>query len=232
MAVEVMKQEYQFKPTETSPSPSFPSELNADVIHNLYMKALAEIEQKVDPLPEKRISANYLHDLESILWVATWTLFNFQEASLAVPATKESKRIKDLQLRICDILFTGCMDYRSREFFLFDTSEFQQYLVCLTDHLNDLRALIIVIRNALVSSYERADKQGSELILPTEDDPIHLQIMDYFKKIPRNGIKVRNIWEVSEDEINKTRSKRTTYDTRDDEQQPTNKKRCVFLNDE
>ena len=138
MAVEIMMQKYKFLPREQPKGPLSLTNYTSEDYDKVFQSALALEDNKgtkCTRVDEQGIWANYLHDIESILWIAIWTLFNFESAPMATLISEKAKMIRKSQSYVNNLLLSGYMDYRDRMSFLFDSEQFERIINSVSDQL-------------------------------------------------------------------------------------------------
>ena len=170
------------------------------------------------------IYANYLHDLESILWILVWTLFVYRKDSAECVSSESTCAQKSEG----DRLFAQAgMGLLHREKFLKSKETFNEKMKFIPDYFGNLKELITKFKDHLLNSYYDEEKNITSAsngpIKPTEG-LVHNSILEAFRcyGIPDgdDGFELTL--------VNPPRSlKRSTPDEATDEK-PAKKLRSVF----
>ena len=138
--------------------------------------------------------ANYLHDLESILWIAIWTLLKYQKDTTNV----SSDPTKDIRERIemNDRLFSYKVDVKeNRETCLYDSDFLLNEMKWIPDYFQPLKDLANSFKNYLFTAYCDTEEGNGEkgVIKPPPEGSVHLSILDAFKGCTMDGFGVTRI---------------------------------------
>lgn len=140
--------------------------------------------------------ANYLHDLESIWWIAVWTFLNFEkDPGDNLSCSRSSPKAKD-QIRVfkrkeaSDNLFPRKMDYMERWKFFTEDIVFQNTMNDLPCSLPVLYDIINTFRYHLGSTYIREEENSKCMDLPIQlldGGVLHREIINI---LPNEDIKL------------------------------------------
>ena len=171
MAVEISRQSYLF------------AKLSKDTAEG---KGLVDYKQRhvdkrknprTDDTPEG-IYYNYIHDLESVWWIAVWALFNFEKKDIGANkidswAAKQRKLNKD-------ILFPGTVGNQDRIEFLSMRKKYAKKTKCLPEYFENLSTMLGTIAEAIIElyqlkelNYQVDESNKEEPILWDESSTIH-----------------------------------------------------------
>ncbi|PAV16800.1 other 1 kinase [Pyrrhoderma noxium] len=114
---------------------------------------------------------NYIHDLESIWWIAVWALFNFEKRharadEIDLLAAYERKINRDL-------LFSGIIGNLNRNKFFRVNSTYTQATRCLPKYFDDFSLTLMTIAEAIKDSYVEKELCGVTNISWDEKSTIH-----------------------------------------------------------
>ena len=101
----------------------------------------------------RRVDYNYLHDLESVWWIAVWTLFNFEKKDSGTDeinscATKQSRLNNDK-------LFSRTNPNTDRSDFLSKTDTYGEDTQCLPKYFGNFVLRLLEIGNAITAVYRK-----------------------------------------------------------------------------
>lgn len=169
--------------------------------------------------PKKGVWANYIHDLESIWWIAIWTLFAFQETPEADSKFENEiyKEMIEAQRCYMGLIFPGKMSSALRAAFLIHDDEIGELLDHIPDDLQTLRFTMMGIRDKLLECYTDEYLNGKDPITMTNDGLLHNEIMKALKCVAHSNTKVIPV-RVNSAVVSKpiTKLPRITYDARSD----------------
>ena len=138
--------------------------------------------------------ANYLHDLESILWIAIWTLLKYQKDTTNV----DSDPIQDIRSRVkLNKKLFSHTDYvkENRETCLYNKKFVSDEMKWIPDYFQPLKDLVNSFKNYLFTAYcdvEEGCEEG-EVIKPPSEGSVHLSVLDAFKGCTIDGFGVTPI---------------------------------------
>ena len=138
--------------------------------------------------------ANYLHDLESILWIAIWTILKYQKDTTNV-SSDSMKNISE-RFDLNEELFSYGVDVRkNRETCLYDSEFLSSETKWIPDYFQPLRDLVVSFKNYLFSAYCDVEEgyQAKGVIKPLSEGSVHLSILDAFKGCTIDGFGVTPI---------------------------------------
>ena len=164
MAIEIVNREYIF----TDPMKTFRS---SEVSNEVY--------------------ANYLHDLESILWIIIWTLLKYQKNTTDVnsdPIESIKERVK-----LNQELFSHEHDIQQhRKRCLTNKPFLSSGTVWVPESFQPLRDLAYSFRNLLFCAYYGVEAafESSKVIKPPSEGSVHLSILNAFKECMIDGFGV------------------------------------------
>ena len=138
--------------------------------------------------------ANYLHDLESILWIAIWTLLKYQKDTTNV----DSDPIQDIRSRVKlnKKLFSHTDDVKeNRETCLYNKKFVSDEMKWIPDYFQPLKDLANSFKNYLFTAYCDTEEGNGEkgVIKPPPEGSVHLSILDAFKGCTIDGFGVTPI---------------------------------------
>ena len=165
MAIEIINQDYRFMP------PRIKSEI--DISYRIY--------------------ANYLHDLESILWILIWTLFKYQRTT--TKAKSEPTQKMGLRVFSNKQLFShNRRTEKNREACLFNKM-FLSEEEWIPEYFQCLRDLAIKFKVHLFDAYCKVEENfnSEKSIKPPPEGSVHLSILDAFKECITDGFGVTPI---------------------------------------
>ena len=113
-----------------------------------------QVDKKENPRTDdtpKGIYYNYIHDLESVWWIAVWALFNFEKKDIGANkidswAAKQRKLNKD-------ILFSGTVGNQDRIEFLSMRKTYAKKTKCLPEYFANLPTTLGIIAEAIIELY-------------------------------------------------------------------------------
>ena len=100
----------------------------------------------------KGVFYNYIHDLESVWWIAVWALFNFEKKDAGTnksdsQATRQRKFNKDT-------LFSGTVGNQDRFEFLSMRNAYAKKTKCLPEYFANLPTTLGTIAEAIIELYQ------------------------------------------------------------------------------
>ena len=224
MAVEISRQSYLF------------AKLSKDTAEGKglddYMQR--QVDKKENPRTDdtpKGIYYNYIHDLESVWWIAVWALFNFEKKDAGTnksdsQATRQRKFNKDN-------LFSGTVGNKDRFDFLSVQTTYADTTGCLPKYFENLIRRLGTIAEAITELYQwkELDYQVNESnkedsILWDESSTIHgifigllSNVMEEFEivRIPGIDDKIVLIPGIDDEILSATQSNKRRTDEQDSE---------------
>ena len=145
MAVEISRQKYLFaKLSKDTAKGKGPDD---------YMQR--QVDKEKNPRAKntpKGIYYNYIHDLESVWWIAVWALFNSEKKDIGANkidswASKQRKLNRD-------ILFSGTVDNQDRIEFLSMRKTYAKKTKCLPEYFENLSTTLGTIAEAIIELYQ------------------------------------------------------------------------------
>ena len=106
---------------------------------------------RTDDTPEG-IYYNYIHDLESVWWIAVWALFNFEKKDIGANEI-DSQAAKQRKLNK-DILFSGTVSNQDRFEFLSIQNAYADTTGCLPKYFANLPTTLGTIAEAIIELYQ------------------------------------------------------------------------------
>ena len=171
MAVEIARQRYLF------------AKLSKDTAEGKglddYMQRLMHKQKnpRANNTP-KGIYYNYIHDLESVWWIAVWALFNFEKKDIGANKI-DSQAAKQRKLNK-DVLFPGTVDNQDRIEFLSMRKTYADTTECLPKYFENLSTTLDTIAEAIIELYQSKElnyqvdeSNKEEPILWDESSTIH-----------------------------------------------------------
>ena len=179
----------------------------------------------------KGIYYNYIHDLESVWWIAVWALFNFEKKDIGANkidswASKQRKLNKD-------ILFSGTVGNQDRIEFLSMRKTYAKKTKCLPEYFENLPTTLGTIAEAIIElyqlkelNYQVDESNKEEPILWDESSTIHgvfigllSNVMEEFEivRIPGIDDKIVLIPGIDDEILSATQSNKRRTDEQDSE---------------
>ena len=226
MAVEVAHQEYHF-----SKQPARAGKTLDDYIQE--REAYEKNRETNDT--SKRVYYNYIHDLESVWWIAVWALFNFEKKDARADSytTIQRKLNKDK-------LFSGTIDNNYRFRFLSIRESYARTIRCLPKYFKNLSVMLGIIAKAITEFYRKKESNEEwnkgDPILWDESSNIHkifIGLLDDVTTEQFDIVRVPGIDEVIhipgiDDEIPPaTRSNKRRTDEQDSERSNKRQRWCI-----
>ena len=180
-----------------------------------------QLKDVVQANKNRGVWANYIHDLESIWWIAVWTFLAFQGASEANSETGSNEEVIKHQTYYLSTLFRGTMDNDDRpSFFTIDDSfvEVMGGMDSVPDSLATLGTAIIQIRYMLIECYKAEARKGNNPVKITNGRLHHEMLQSLNNIMQQEDIHIARVV-VDSSVLSKppTTFKRSTYATRTDE---------------
>ena len=125
---------------------------------------------------------NYLHDLESILWILIWTLLSYREHTIR--ANSEPKSITVPRAGTYSNLFKhNEVIQGERERMMEESDNLEGRAKWISKYFQPLKTLAASFRNSLHKAYIREEKGFAlkQVIIPSKS-PVHQTILRAFKK--------------------------------------------------
>ena len=191
MAVEIARQRYLF------------AKLSKDTAEGKglddYMQRQVDKEKnpRTDDTPEG-IYYNYIHDLESVWWIAVWALFNFEKKDAGTnksdsQATRQRKFNKDT-------LFSGTVGNQDRFDFLSVRKTYADTTGCLPKYFENLIRRLGTIAEAITElyqwkelDYQVNESNKEEPILWDESSIIHGIFICLLSRVNTEEFEIRRI---------------------------------------
>ena len=189
MAVEVADQVYYFSKQVTRTGKEL------DKIKQKH-KAHEKNEETNDT--SKGVYYNYIHDLESVWWIAVWALFNFEKKDIGANkidswAAKQRKLNKD-------ILFSGTVSNQDRIEFLSMRKTYAKKTKCLPEYFENLSTTLGTIAEAIIElyqwkelNYQVNESNKEEPILWDESSIIHEIFICLLSRVNTEEFEIRRI---------------------------------------
>ena len=153
----------------------------------------------------KGIYYNYIHDLESVWWIAVWALFNFEKKDIGANeidswAAKQRKLNKDT-------LFSGTVGNQDRIEFLSMRKTYAKKTKCLPEYFENLPTTLGTIAEAIIELYQSKElnyqvdeSNKEEPILWDESSTIHGKFIRLLRRVEMEEFKIVRVLEI-DDEI-------------------------------
>ena len=176
---------------------------------------------RTDDTPEG-IYYNYIHDLESVWWIAVWALFNFEKKDIGANkidswAAKQRKLNKD-------ILFSGTVGNQDRFEFLSIQNAYADTTECLPKYFANLPTTLGTIAEAIIELYQskelnyqvdESNKEGP--ILWDESSNIHRIFIRLLSRVNTEEFEIRRIPGIDDEILPATQSNKRRTDEQDSE---------------
>ena len=170
----------------------------------------------------KGIYYNYIHDLESVWWIAVWALFNFEKKDIGANkidswAAKQRKLNKD-------ILFSGTVGNQDRFEFLSIQNAYADTTECLPKYFANLPTTLGTIAEAIIELYQskelnyqvdESNKEGP--ILWDESSNIHRIFIRLLSRVNTEEFEIRRIPGIDDEILPATQSNKRRTDEQDSE---------------
>ena len=152
---------------------------------------------RTDDTPEG-IYYNYIHDLESVWWIAVWALFNFEKKDIGANeidswAAKQRKLNKDT-------LFSGTVGNQDRIEFLSMRKTYAKKTKCLPEYFENLPTTLGTIAEAIIElyqlkelNYQVNESNKEEPILWDESSIIHGIFICLLSRVNTEEFEIRRI---------------------------------------
>ena len=215
MAVEISRQRYLF------------AKLSKDTAEGKglddYMQRLMHKQKnpRANNTP-KGIYYNYIHDLESVWWIAVWALFNFEKKDIGANeidswAAKQRKLNKD-------ILFSGTVSNQDRIEFLSMRKTYAKKTKCLPEYFENLSTTLGTIAEAIIElyqwkelNYQVNESNKEEPILWDESSTIHKTFIRLLSRVNTEQFEIRRIPGIDDEILPATQSNKRRTDEQDSE---------------
>ena len=198
MAVEISRQSYLF------------AKLSKDTAEGKglvdYMQRLMHKEENPKQVGEpKGIYYNYIHDLESVWWIAVWALFNFEKKDAGTnKSDSQATRQREFNK---DTLFSGTVGNQDRFDFLSVRTTYADTTGCLPKYFENLIRTLGTIAEAITELYQwkELDYQVNESIkeepiLWDESSTIHGKFIRLLRRVEMEEFEIVRVLEI-DDEI-------------------------------
>ena len=215
MAVEISRQSYLFAKLSTNTGESKGPDY--------YIRRQMDKEKNpgLDDTPEG-FYYNYIHDLESVWWIAVWALFNFEKKDIGANkidswAAKQRKLNKD-------ILFSGTVGNQDRIEFLSMRNAYAKKTKCLPEYFANLPTTLGTIAEAIIELYQlkelncqvdESNKEGP--ILWDESSTIHKTFIRLLSRVNTEEFEIRRIPGIDDEILPATQSNKRRTDEQDSE---------------
>ena len=160
-----------------------------------------QVDKKENPRTDdtpKGIYYNYIHDLESVWWIAVWALFNFEKKDIGANEI-DSWSAKQRKLNK-DILFPGTVGNQDRIEFLSMRKKYAKKTKCLPEYFANLPTTLGTIAEAIIELYQskelnyqvdESNKEGP--ILWDESSNIHRTFIRLLNRVNTEEFEIRRI---------------------------------------
>ena len=155
-------------------------------------------DDNLESVDEIGILYNYIHDLESVWWIAVWALFNFEKKDIGANkidswAAKQRKLNKD-------ILFSGTVSNQDRIEFLSMRKTYAKKTKCLPEYFENLSTTLGTIAEAIIElyqwkelNYQVNESNKEEPILWDESSIIHEIFICLLSRVNTEEFEIRRI---------------------------------------
>ena len=193
-----------------------------------YMQRLMHKEENPKQVGEpKGIYYNYIHDLESVWWIAVWALFNFEKKdSRADSYTTLQRKLNK------DKLFPGTTDSNYRFRFLNIRESYARTIRCLPKYFKNLSVMLGIIAKAITELYRRKEsneewglKEGP--IVWDESSNIHRTFIRLLNRVNTEEFEIRRIPGIDDEIPPATQSNKRRTDEQDSERSNKRQRYCV-----
>ena len=176
---------------------------------------------RTDDTPEG-IYYNYIHDLESVWWIAVWALFNFEKKDIGANEI-DSQAAKQRKLNK-DILFPGTVGNQDRIEFLSMRKKYAKKTKCLPEYFANLPTTLGTIAEAIIELYQskelnyqvdESNKEGP--ILWDESSNIHRTFIRLLNRVNTEEFEIRRIPGIDDEILPATQSNKRRTDEQDSE---------------
>ena len=225
MSVEISRQKYLF------------AKLSKDTAEGKglddYMQRLMHKEENPEQVGEpKGIYYNYIHDLESVWWIAVWALFNFEKKDAGTnksdsQATRQRKFNKDT-------LFSGTVGNQDRFEFLSMRNAYADTTECLPEYFANLPTTLGTIAEAITELYQSKElnyqvneSNKEEPILWDESSTIHKTFIRLLNRVNTEEFEIRRIPGIDDEIPPATQSNKRRTDEQDSERSNKRQRYCV-----
>ena len=215
MAVEIARQRYLF------------AKLSKDTAEGKglddYMQRLMHKEENPEQVGEpKGIYYNYIHDLESVWWIAVWALFNFEKKDIGANEI-DSQAAKQRKLNK-DVLFPGTVGNQDRFEFLSVRTTYADTTGCLPKYFENLIRTLGTIAEAITElyqwkelDYQVNESNKEEPILWDESSTIHKTFIRLLNRVNTEEFEIRRIPGIDDEIPPATQSNKRRTDEQDSE---------------
>ena len=155
-------------------------------------------DDNLESVDEIGILYNYIHDLESVWWIAVWALFNFEKKDAGTnksdsQATRQRKFNKDT-------LFSGTVGNQDRFEFLSIQNAYADTTECLPKYFANLPTTLGTIAEAIIElyqlkelNYQVNESNKEEPILWDESSIIHEIFICLLSRVNTEEFEIRRI---------------------------------------
>ena len=175
---------------------------------------------------------NYIHDLESVWWIAVWALFNFEKKDIGANEI-DSQAAKQRKLNK-DVLFPGTVDNQDRIEFLSMRKTYADTTECLPKYFENLSTTLDTIAEAIIELYQskelnyqvdESNKEGP--ILWDESSNIHRIFIRLLNRVNTEEFEIRRIPGIDDEIPPATQSNKRRTDEQDSERSNKRQRYCV-----
>ena len=146
----------------------------------------------------KGIYYNYIHDLESVWWIAVWALFNFEKKDIG--ANEIDSQAANQRKLNKDILFSGTVGNQDRIEFLSMRKTYADTTECLPKYFANLPTTLGTIAEAIIElyqlkelNYQVDESNKEEPILWDESSIIHRIFICLLSRVNTEEFEIRRI---------------------------------------
>ena len=181
----------------------------------------------------KGVYYNYIHDLESVWWIAVWALFNFEKKDARTDSytTRQRKLNKDK-------LFSGTIHNNYRFRFLNGRKTYARTITCLPEYFKSLPVMLGIIAKAITELYRKKESIEEGPILWDESFNIHkvfiylLRRVDMkefeMARVPGIDVIINHTPRIIDEIPPATQSNKGRTDEQDSEQCDKRQRYCVY----
>ena len=212
MPVEISRQKYLFAKLSTNTGES------KGLDYYIRRQMDKEKNPGLDDTPEG-FYYNYIHDLESVWWIAVWALFNFEKKDIGANEI-DSQAAKQRKLNK-DKLFSGTTDSNYRFRFLTIRESYARTIRCLPKYFKNLSVMLGIIAKAITEFYRKKESNKEwnkgDPILWYESSNIHRTFIRLLNRVNTEEFEIRRIPGIDDEIPPATQSNKRRTDEQDSE---------------
>ena len=155
---------------------------------------------------------NYIHDLESVWWIAVWALFNFEKKDARTDSytTRQRKLNKDK-------LFSGTIHNNYRFRFLNGRKTYARTITCLPEYFKSLPVMLGIIAKAITELYRKKESIEEGPILWDESSNIHKIFIGLLDDVTTEQFEIVRVPGIDDEILPATQSNKRRTDEQDSE---------------